>query len=157
MFLLLLTSQWAVTESWTQDLFLTKEVLYHWAITALYRAENGAQTRDPQLGRLVLYQLSYFRKNNFSWEWEVMDSNHRSRKTTDLQSAPFGRSGNLPIFCAPTFVSSDTFLELSPILEFYISIDFRLSLSSILNIFEPLVGFEPTTPRLQITCSGQLS
>ena len=27
------------------------------------RAENGAQTRDPQLGRLVLYQLSYFRKN----------------------------------------------------------------------------------------------
>ena len=29
------------------------------------------------------------------------------------------------------------------------SIGFRLS--------EPLVGFEPTTPRLQITCSGQLS
>ena len=27
------------------------------------RAENGTQTRDPQLGRLVLYQLSYFRKN----------------------------------------------------------------------------------------------
>ena len=28
------------------------------------------------------------------------------------------------------------------------------------NVFlflEPLVGFEPTTPRLQITCSGQLS
>ncbi len=30
------------------------------------RAENGAQTRDPQLGRLVLYQLSYFRKSYFS-------------------------------------------------------------------------------------------
>jgi hypothetical protein len=26
-----------------------------------------------------------------------------------------------------------------------------------LPFFEPLVGFEPTTPRLQITCSGQLS
>ena len=26
-----------------------------------------------------------------------------------------------------------------------------------LSSFEPLVGFEPTTPRLQITCSGQLS
>ena len=26
------------------------------------RAENGTQTRDPQLGRLVLYRLSYFRK-----------------------------------------------------------------------------------------------
>ena len=25
------------------------------------RAENGTQTRDPQLGRLVLYRLSYFR------------------------------------------------------------------------------------------------
>ena len=24
-------------------------------------AEDGAQTRDPQLGRLVLYRLSYFR------------------------------------------------------------------------------------------------
>ena len=24
-------------------------------------------------------------------------------------------------------------------------------------LFEPLVGFEPTTPRLQITCSDQLS
>lgn len=29
------------------------------------RAENGAQTRDPQLGRLVLYQLSYFRVSFF--------------------------------------------------------------------------------------------
>lgn len=28
----------------------------------IQRAENGTQTRDPQLGRLVLYQLSYFRK-----------------------------------------------------------------------------------------------
>ena len=26
-----------------------------------FRAEDGAQTRDPQLGRLVLYRLSYFR------------------------------------------------------------------------------------------------
>ena len=26
-------------------------------------AENGTRTRDPQLGKLMLYQLSYFRKN----------------------------------------------------------------------------------------------
>ena len=26
-----------------------------------FRAEDGAQTRDPQLGRLMLYQLSYSR------------------------------------------------------------------------------------------------
>ena len=28
-----------------------------------FGAEDGAQTRDPQLGRLVLYQLSYFRRS----------------------------------------------------------------------------------------------
>ena len=27
-------------------------------------AKDGTQTRDPQLGRLMLYQLSYFRKTN---------------------------------------------------------------------------------------------
>jgi hypothetical protein len=26
------------------------------------RAENGTRTRDPQLGKLMLYRLSYFRK-----------------------------------------------------------------------------------------------
>ncbi len=30
----------------------------------LYRAEDEARTRDPQLGRLMLYQLSYFRVLN---------------------------------------------------------------------------------------------
>ena len=30
-------------------------------IFTLFRAEDGAQTRDPQLGRLMLYRLSYFR------------------------------------------------------------------------------------------------
>lgn len=28
--------------------------------------------------------------------WEMVDSDHRSYKATDLQSAPFGHSGNLP-------------------------------------------------------------
>ena len=75
----------------------------------------------------MLYQLSYFRKNIpyqsqptprgavlatcfgicnsdrlFSFfEWEVMDSNHRRRTPADLQSAPFGHSGNFPLSCAP--------------------------------------------------------
>ena len=69
----------AVTESWTQDLFLTKEVLYHWAITAV-RAENGTQTRDPQLGRLVLYQLSYFRV--LSGWWWIRTTEARSSRFT---------------------------------------------------------------------------
>ena len=38
------------------------------------RAENGTQTRDPQLGRLVLYRLSYFRNM-----WGEQDSNLRRR------------------------------------------------------------------------------
>ena len=29
------------------------------------RAENGTRTRDPDLGKVVLYQLSYFRNNSF--------------------------------------------------------------------------------------------
>ena len=56
------------------------------------RAEDEAQTRDPQLGRLMLYQLSYFR----NLVWAKMDSNHRRRKPADLQSAPFGHSGICP-------------------------------------------------------------
>ena len=92
-------------------------------IIAFYiRAEDEAQTRDPQLGRLMLYQLSYFR----IFLWAKMDSNHRRRTSADLQSAPFGHSGIRPN------------KYLFPFLE-------------------PMEGFEPTTPRLQITCSGQLS
>ena len=30
------------------------------------RAENGTRTRDPDLGKVVLYQLSYFRKSALS-------------------------------------------------------------------------------------------
>ena len=30
-------------------------------LTFSCEAENGTRTRDPQLGKLMLYQLSYFR------------------------------------------------------------------------------------------------
>ena len=97
-----------------------KERVHRNDVPSLFRAEDEAQTRDPQLGRLMLYQLSYFRKNRpyqsypfphtvsrrrracnsnrHSFLWEVMDSNHRRRKPADLQSAPFGHSGNFPCF-----------------------------------------------------------
>ena len=29
------------------------------------RAKNGTRTRDPQLGKLMLYQLSYFRNSEY--------------------------------------------------------------------------------------------
>ena len=59
-----------------------------------FGAEDEARTRDPNLGKVVLYQLSYFRMIL----WEKMDSNHRRYKPADLQSAPFGHSGILPKF-----------------------------------------------------------
>ena len=106
--------------------------------TGVVGAEDEVRTRDPQLGRLMLYRLSYFRNfllqgdslskekpdQSVGLSWEKMDSNHRRYKPADLQSAPFGHSGILPKF---------------------------------LRTFEPMEGIEPTTPRLQITCSGQLS
>ena len=38
--------------------FIMKKMLF-----SLIRAENGTRTRDPNLGKVVLYQLSYFRKD----------------------------------------------------------------------------------------------
>ncbi len=60
--------------------------------------------------------------------WEVVDSNHRTLRER-IYSPP-----QLPL-CEPPNLASTVFQ--SP--------------------FEPIEGFEPTTPRLQITCSGQLS
>jgi hypothetical protein len=74
-------------------------------------AGNGVRTRDPQLGRLMLYQLSYSRSVSFlsctsrldrapsrrtRW-WGGEDSNLRSLSATDLQSVPFDRSGTSPL------------------------------------------------------------
>ena len=33
------------------------------------RAEDGTRTRDPNLGKVVLYQLSYFRINAFAFSF----------------------------------------------------------------------------------------
>ena len=69
--------------------------------TGVVGAEDEVRTRDPQLGRLMLYRLSYFRLKKArsfgaGFWWEKMDSNHRRYKPADLQSAPFGHSGILP-------------------------------------------------------------
>ena len=92
----------AVDENWTHDLFLTKEVLYHWATTAwishwgqcamaqwLYRAEDEVRTRDLQLGRLSLYQLSYSRIH-----WKSEGQLHLHRFHFLIKNC----KGNQPIF-----------------------------------------------------------
>ena len=40
--------------------------------------------------------------------WQVKDSNLRRRKPTDLQSAPIGRSGNLPCCTLPRILGPGT-------------------------------------------------
>ena len=96
------------------------------------RAENGAQTRDPQLGRLVLYRLSYFRELTTTSATVIFLCGSRWIRTTEGE--------NQQIYSLPHLAA----LEYSQCL-------FQCP------FLEPLVGFEPTTPRLQITCSGQLS
>ena len=85
-----------------------KERVHRNDVPSLFRAEDEAQTRDPQLGRLMLYQLSYFRR----LLWAKMDSNHRRRKPADLQSAPFGHSGICPTYFQRTTASQHLFLSL---------------------------------------------
>ena len=43
------------------NLFLTKEVLYQLSYVGSSGAGNGTRTRNPQLGRLTLWPLSYSR------------------------------------------------------------------------------------------------
>ncbi len=86
-------------------------------------AENEVRTRDPQLGRLMLYQLSYFR-NCCGRRW----TRTTEPEGADLQSAAIAAMRSS-----------------------------RYSFDTALGRLEPIEGFEPTTPRLQITCSGQLS
>ena len=95
-------------KGFSKSLYKRKRINNLLIINPFLRAEDGAQTRDPQLGRLMLYQLSYFR--NFLWA--KMDSNHRSRKTADLQSAPFGHSGICPTYFQRTTASQHLFLSL---------------------------------------------
>src|SRR5256885_6788846 len=64
------------------------------SVASRFGAGNGIRTRDIQLGRLTLYQLSYSRAVSL-W-WREKDSNLRRREPADLQSAPFGRSGIPP-------------------------------------------------------------
>ena len=43
----------------------TKKPGYRSSRAVAFGADNGARTRDPNLGKVVLYQLSYFRVRIF--------------------------------------------------------------------------------------------
>ena len=62
----------------------------------LKRAEDEIRTRDIQLGRLMLYQLSYFRLH-VGFVVGVIGFEPIQSKTTDLQSAPALQLRRTPI------------------------------------------------------------
>ena len=124
-------------------------------------AEDGAQTRDPQLGRLVLYRLSYFR---MFFEHSVLSAAPQHKQASAFGShlipqvrLPFPEVGGDGFEPPKSKDNRFTVCPIWPLWKPPSMFSFFLSLKSTFAVPEPLVGFEPTTPRLQITCSGQLS
>ena len=76
-------------------------------------AGNGIRTRDPQLGRLMLCQLSYSRPEPFALSQPPRPVVERGgfeppkAEPADLQSAPFDRSGTSPLPRARPCLSFD--------------------------------------------------
>ena len=60
------------------------------------RAGDEIRTRDIQLGRLTLYQLSYSRKGAYLKAVEREGFEPSKATPADLQSAPFDHSGISP-------------------------------------------------------------
>ena len=113
----------------------------------------------------MLYQLSYFRnyvyiKNLQTNKDSILESHYQSRfafsfsntcgqrwiRTTEVERQQ--------IYSLPHLATLEFALISVTISENAFATDFTHKHH--INV-EPLVGFEPTTPRLQITCSGQLS
>ena len=116
--------------SWTRDLILTKDALYHWATLAtkiFWSGKRDSNPRPPAWKASALSTELFPRNPKHSSVsarglvsasncevpkdpckisatqffalikvWVRMDSNHRSWKAADLQSAPFGHSGTHP-------------------------------------------------------------
>ena len=63
------------------------------------RAENGTRTRDPNLGKVVLYQLSYFRLKKII----KMCEEEETRTPTTQLSLPPQSSASTNSATSPTF------------------------------------------------------
>ena len=106
----------------------------HWAKK---RAEDRARTGHPQLGRLTLYQMSYFR----FYLLYIKELFYLKKFLPKI----VGREG-----FEPSKQLSNRF-TVCPIWPLWYLPD------SITQKKEPMEGFEPPTSWLQISCSGQLS
>src|SRR5689334_12331881 len=65
-------------------------------------AGNGTRTRDPKLGRLALYQLSYSRARAREIWWRGKDSNLRRHRRQIYSLLPLATREPLPISLHPT-------------------------------------------------------
>ena len=79
--------------SWTRDLILTKDALYHWATLAFILSGRRGSNPRPSAWKADALSTELLPQ---SPAWAKMDSNHRRRAPADLQSAPFGHSGIRP-------------------------------------------------------------
>ena len=87
----------------TYDLLITNQLLYQLSYTSILikfiGGNNRDRTCDPLLVRQMLSQLSYAPIGNSLIIKLVEDGGFEppKRYATDLQSAPFGHSGNPPV------------------------------------------------------------
>jgi hypothetical protein len=133
----------------TGDLILTKDALYQLSYVGFLcytinncGAGNETRTRNPQLGRLMLYQLSYSRSEYSYFTEHIMVEGGGfeppKAEPTDLQSVPFGRSGTPP--GETSEIDRHSLYSNKPFVKYY----FKMELA---------IGLEPTTTSLQVRSS----
>ena len=77
-----------------------------------FRAENGTRTRDPNLGKVVLYQLSYFRK--------ILSKRSISLDCGCKGNAFFGTDKTFHRFFSKNFFSDSFYRLFIPYIPYYI-------------------------------------
>ena len=128
------------------------------------RAENGTRTRDPNLGKVVLYQLSYFRLRIII----KMCEEEETRTPTTQLSLPPQSSASTNSATSPTFkyhfeylcprqdsnlhVEKHTHLKRARLPIPPLGLKFRKTEVEYL-LFERKTGLGPATPTLARLCS----
>ena len=121
-------------------------------------AEDEVRTRDPQLGRLMLYQLSYFRvflrKPRVSWLRLGIETSFSALGLHKNSASPAYFKEKARCVGLLLWARMDSNHRRHRQQIYSLS---HLTALVLALLFEPMKGVEPPTPRLQITCSGQLS
>ena len=150
-----LAEGWAVDENWTHDLFLTKEVLYHWATTAcLHRDSRPLKIQRLRERKTRFEPATYSLEGCRSTNWATSAFNRQCGaclKRTVLYNTCLNSDRSLG-----KFVGKDGF-EPPNSEEDRFTVCCRWPLGYLPNLIEPEKGLEPPTSWLQISCSDQLS